>query len=129
MVGGVMGLLILLVGVAVIGGAAMLISGRWRDGLPEVAPEGAESAPIGRDVPVGGLTVEDVEAVRLEQAPRGYRMDEVDALVGRLSEEIAVRDEEIARLRADRPSATANPPRSDGVEPGLPDPQRESDPS
>lgn len=117
MIGGVMGLLILLVGVAVIGGAAMLMSGRWRDGLPEVPSGGVEPSPIGQDVPVGSLTAEDLDAVRLEQAPRGYRMDEVDALVGRLSEEIAARDAEIARLTGD-PAA-----------PDIPDGHREPDPS
>lgn len=102
MAGGIMGLLFLLVGVAVIGGAAMLIAGRWRDGLPEVRPEGEAAAAVGSEVPVGSLTVADIEAVRIEQAPRGYRMDEVDELVGRLAQEIESRDAEIARLRGEQ---------------------------
>ena len=88
MAGGIMGLLFLLVGVAVIGGAAMLIAGRWRDGLPEVRPEGEAAAAVGSEVPVGSLTVADIEAVRIEQAPRGYRMDEVDATITDLQAQI-----------------------------------------
>lgn len=107
MAGGLMGLLFLLIGVAVIGGAAMLLSGRWRDGLPEVAPDDERPAPIDLDIPVGDLTPADIQSVRIDQAPRGYRMDEVDELVDRLSREIEVRDEEIARLRSDRDPGAA----------------------
>jgi DivIVA domain-containing protein len=101
MSGGLIGLLFLIVGVAVIGGAAMLISGRWRDGLPEVPPDGARTAALSEGVPIGELTVAEIDDVRLEQAPRGYRMDEVDRLVDRLAQEIAARDDEIARLRGE----------------------------
>ena len=99
MAGGLMGLIFLVVGVAVIGGVALILAGRWRDGLPEVRPDGEAQVEIGIDVPVGDLTVTDIEAIRLEQAPRGYRMDDVDQLVDRLAQEIEARDEEIARLR------------------------------
>jgi DivIVA domain-containing protein len=101
MAGGVMGLLFLAVGVAVIAGAALLIAGRWREGLPDVTPEGSPPAILPSDVPLGSLTAADMEGVRLEQAVRGYRMDDVDALVDRLTQEIEVRDAEIARLRAE----------------------------
>lgn len=92
-----MGILFLILGVAVIGGAALLISGRWRDGLADDASLPAES-PLAA-VPLGDVSVGDLDAVRLDQAVRGYRMDEVDALVERLGEEIALRDDEIRRLR------------------------------
>lgn len=110
MAGGLMGLLFLLVGVAIIGGAAMLLSGRWRDGLPEVAADGDRSVAIDPAIPVGDLTAADIEVVRIEQVPRGYRMDDVDELVDRLSREIEARDEEIARLRAGEPD-TGDPER------------------
>ncbi len=99
MAGGLMGLLFLIVGVAVIGGAALLIAGRWRDGLPEVPADGERPASLGTQVAVGEMTIDDIDDVRFEQAPRGYRMDEVDQLVDRLAQEIEARDEEIARLR------------------------------
>ena len=54
---------------------------------------------LGDDVPVGSLSASDIEAVRLEQAPRGYRMEDVDVLVERLTLEIEARDAEIGRLR------------------------------
>lgn len=102
-----MGLLFLVVGVAVIGGAALLVSGRWRDGLPEVPADASRPPMLGGDVPVGSLTAADIEAVRLDQAARGYRMEDVDVLVDRLTLEIAARDAEIDRLRA--PGADESP--------------------
>ena len=96
-----MGLLFLVVGIAVIGGAALLLSGRWRDGLPEIPAEAEGPRVLASDVPVGGLTASDIEEVRLVQAPRGYRMEDVDALVERLSLEIQARDADIERLRAE----------------------------
>lgn len=98
-----MGLLFLVVGVAVIGGAALLVAGRWRDGLPEIPADASRPSSLDADVPVGTLTAADIEAVRLEQAPRGYRMEDVDVLVERLTEEIQARDAEIDRLRNSRP--------------------------
>jgi hypothetical protein len=108
MAGGVMGLLFLVVGVAVIGGAALLLSGRWRDGLPEVPADASNPVTLPADVPVGSLSVADIEDVRIEQAARGYRMEDVDVLVERLTLEIQARDAEIDRLRggrADEPPA------------------------
>lgn len=94
-----MGLLFLVVGVAVIAGAALLIAGRWRDGLPEILADAGRPSDLDSEVPVGTLTTSDIEAIRLEQAPRGYRMEDVDVLVERLTREIQARDAEIDRLR------------------------------
>jgi DivIVA domain-containing protein len=108
-----MGLLFIIVGVAVIAGVALLISGRWREGLPEVAPDAARPAPA---IPeeVGAVTVADIEQVRFEQSVRGYRMQDVDEVIDRLAREIEARDEEIARLRgvpsADAPAPEGPPP-------------------
>jgi len=96
-----MGLVFLFVGIAVIAGAALLISGRWREGLPETPPDAARSSAVPDDLPVGALAASDLEQVRLEQAPRGYRMHDVDDLLDRLSLELRARDEEIARLRGE----------------------------
>jgi DivIVA domain-containing protein len=102
MAGGVMGLLFLVVGVAVIGGAALLLAGRWRDGLPEIPADASPPTGVPVDVPVGSLTAAEIEEVRLEQALRGYRMEDVDVLVDRLTLEIQARDAEIDRLRGGR---------------------------
>lgn len=63
-------------------------------GVP--APVGTESA---RPLPAGPLGPVDVHEVRFDQAVRGYRMAQVDAALGRLADELAARDAEIARLR------------------------------
>ena len=105
-----MGLLFIVVGVAVIAGAAMLISGRWREGLPEVPPDSERpSRVVAADVAVGTLGADELTQVRLEQEIRGYRMADVDALLDRLGAEIQARDEEIERLSggAPRPPAPA----------------------
>ncbi len=52
------------------------------------------------DLPAGHrLSADDVAAVRLPVALRGYRFQETDVLLDRLAEELSARDEEIARLR------------------------------
>jgi hypothetical protein len=42
----------------------------------------------------------DLDRLRIPVSLRGYRFEETDDLIGRLTEEIVERDEEIARLRA-----------------------------
>jgi DivIVA domain-containing protein len=49
-------------------------------------------------LPDGPLTAGDVEGVRFSLAVRGYRMDEVDAVLARLSAELAERDRRLAGL-------------------------------
>ncbi len=89
----------LVVGVAVVTGIWLLATGRMRDELPDAPPpEALQGLPAAG---VGELAPGDLDDVRIDQAWRGYRMDEVDALVERLGAEIAVRDAEIARLRGD----------------------------
>jgi DivIVA domain-containing protein len=41
----------------------------------------------------------DLVGLRFTPALRGYRMDQVDAVLDRLGQELADRDEELARLR------------------------------
>ena len=104
-----MSLVFLLMGIAVVGAAVMLATGRISGGLPEPEPNRTlEGLP---DVPVGDLTAGQVEQVRIDQAVRGYRMDEVDALVDRLSAEIAARDDIIAMRDAE--IVRLNPPRDE----------------
>ena len=51
-------------------------------------------------LPTDAITAGTVESLRFTMALRGYRMDEVDAVLDRLSAELSVRDAEIGRLRA-----------------------------
>ncbi|MBT2398149.1 DivIVA domain-containing protein [Streptomyces sp. ISL-100] len=64
--------------------------------LPEAVPERLVD-PLPATRPVGRA---DVEALRLPQAPRGYRMADVDDVLGRLGAELAWRDARIAELEA-----------------------------
>ncbi|MEV8308517.1 hypothetical protein [Streptomyces flavidovirens] len=64
--------------------------------LPEAAPEQLVD-PLPATRPVGRA---DVEALRLPLAPRGYRMGDVDDVLGRLGAELAERDARIAELEA-----------------------------
>lgn len=71
-----------------------------------VLPAGERIAPPIRDEPLWELPAsqrlapEDVVAVRLPVALRGYRFAETDLLLDRLADELKARDDEIARLRA-----------------------------
>ncbi|MEV1051837.1 hypothetical protein [Streptomyces sp. NPDC049887] len=64
--------------------------------LPEVAPERlVDPLPLTR--PVGRA---DLEALRLPVTARGYRMLDVDEVLGRLGAELAERDARIAELES-----------------------------
>ena len=89
-----MTLLQILIVLAVVAGVGAVAAGVVRGGLPD-----AESSVAQAPLPEGPLEVGDVSAVRFSVAFRGYRMDEVDAVLDRLSDELAERDAEIARLR------------------------------
>jgi DivIVA domain-containing protein len=68
-------------------------------------PAGVQIAPPPRDTPMlvplpgEALSEQDLRAVRLPVALRGYRFAETDVLLDRLASELAARDAEIARLR------------------------------
>jgi DivIVA domain-containing protein len=51
-------------------------------------------------LPVGPVAADAVDHVRFAQALRGYRMDQVDAVLDRMGEALRLRDEEIARLES-----------------------------
>ena len=87
-----MTLLYALVGIAVVVAVAMLAVGRFGE-LPDAPPD---RAPL--DVPDGPLEPDDVDAVRFAVGLRGYRMDEVDVVLDRLSADLAARDARISEL-------------------------------
>jgi DivIVA domain-containing protein len=88
-------LLLTLLIMAVVAVVAAVAAGRIAGGLD--AP--ASSLP-GRGLPEGPVDVEALDRVRFSPALRGYRMDEVDDVLDRLSDELRRRDDEIAWLRA-----------------------------
>ena len=79
-----MSLALLLVALAVVGVVAAVAAGVVGGGL---APPPSTSGH--RPLPPGPLTPADVDGLRFSRALRGYRMDEVDAVLARLRDELA----------------------------------------
>lgn len=79
---------------ALIAGVAAVAAGRVRGGLPEPT-----STLPDVDLPADAIGTKDVDAIRFSVGFRGYRMDEVDAVLDRLGLELGARDEEIRELR------------------------------
>lgn len=68
-----------------------------RTSVPGV--EGPVTTASFAGLPAGPLLRDDLDHVRVDIAFRGYRMDQVDAMLFRLGDEIELRDAEIDRLR------------------------------
>ncbi|WP_232778430.1 DivIVA domain-containing protein [Carbonactinospora thermoautotrophica] len=85
----------LLIVAAVVFGVAVLATGRG-GGMAEAYPDRPEPT-LPEDRP---LTEADVAELRFTGALRGYRMDQVDAVLDRLGHELAQRDARIAELEA-----------------------------
>jgi DivIVA domain-containing protein len=73
---------------------AAVAAGRG-DGLATVPPDRAPDP-----LPEGPLSADDVAAARFAVGLRGYRMDQVDAVLERLQAELVRRDQRIGRLEA-----------------------------
>jgi DivIVA domain-containing protein len=86
-------LLLVLVLLAVLGGIAVVAAGRGT----RLEPEAPDRAPYGA-LEDGVIERADVDRLRFSLAFRGYRMDEVDAVLDRLATELADRDARIAEL-------------------------------
>lgn len=88
-------LFLLIALVVVVGGVTLAVVGGGDSGpLPEAPPDRLDD-PLPLDRPVGRP---DVEALRLPMTLRGYRMADVDDVLGRLGAELAERDTRIAEL-------------------------------
>ncbi len=126
--------LILLV-VLLAGALAALATGRLGGVSVAMAPAPERS---GADVLQGaGITGEEpmtgahLAAVRFDRAPRGYRMDQVDAVLDRLAEELAHGQETIAALRRQQTHPVERPDATDpwsAPEPSIAQPSGQSDP-
>ena len=75
------------------------------------------------DLPVGPLQPEDVGAVRLGMALRGYRMSEVDDLLDRVIAELADRDARLSDLENSLGQTPVRPADAQPADPQLADPQ------
>ncbi len=83
----------LLVVLLAVGGVAAVAAGKIRGGLPEPTSSRPEV-----ELPEH-VAAEDVDRLRFSVGFRGYRMDEVDEVLDRLSAELGARGEEIRELR------------------------------
>jgi DivIVA domain-containing protein len=112
--------LVFVIGLLVVGGllflGASLLLGRGETQPPADVERSPVELPEGRDV-VG----DDVRALRISVAFRGYRMTEVDWLLDQFAQVLDERDTQIAALQAQLPepsgrhaSTTAAGTRSDG---------------
>ena len=107
--------LVFVVGLLVVGGllfvGASLLLGRGETQPPAEAERSPVELPEGRDV-LG----DDVRALRISVAFRGYRMTEVDWLLDQFAQVLDERDAQIAELRtaaAHGRGGTAVPDRGD----------------
>jgi DivIVA domain-containing protein len=95
-VGTVLGYILALL---VVGGVLFLAASFAFGRGEEMAPVLPDGTPV--ELPEGRLARgDDLRGLRLSVALRGYRMDEVDWLLDKLSEQLDNRDREIARLRS-----------------------------
>jgi DivIVA domain-containing protein len=86
-------LLLLLAVLAVLAAIAVVAAGRGGS-MSTSAPD---RSPLG-ELPVDDVDRAAVDGLRFSLAFRGYRMDEVDGVLDRLSSEIETRDRRIAEL-------------------------------
>jgi len=87
-------IVLLLAVLAVLGAVALVAAGRGT-AMPDVDPD---RAPLGV-LPPDDVGPTEVERLRFSLAFRGYRMDEVDDVLDRLTAELADRDARIAELQ------------------------------
>ena len=106
-----MGLLEILAVAVVLFVAAAVAAGRG-DLLAPAPPDGAE--PV---LPADRVAAANIEGLRFAVAVRGYRMDQVDAVLARLAAEIDHRDAELALLQPANP-AGASPESAEGAHRG-----------
>ena len=90
-----MTLFLLVLVLVVVGLVAAVAAGRIGGGL---GPATSTRPYVG--LPEGPVAAADVDAVRFSLGLRGYRMDEVDAVLEKLREEIRERDEELTAWRS-----------------------------
>lgn len=92
--------------VALIGAIAVVASGRG-DSMADVYDDRPDALlPVGRP-----LTADDLRSLRFNTGVRGYRMDEVDALLARLEAEMLERAEDAVQppTGTEAPSAPSAP--------------------
>jgi DivIVA domain-containing protein len=97
-------LLLLLAALAVLAAIAVVAAGTGGS----LGTSTRDRSPRG-ELPVDDVDRAAIERLRFSLAFRGYRMDEVDEVLARLTQELEIRDDRIAELEG------AQPARSDAV--------------
>jgi DivIVA domain-containing protein len=105
-------LLLLLAALAVLAAIAVVAAGTG-GGL---VPSSPDRAP-GGELPPDEVDPAALEGLRFSLAFRGYRMDEVDAVIDRLATELEIRDGRIAELEGH----DGRPPAEDHQRADVPD--------
>lgn len=82
--------------VVLVGTVAVLAAGRDTSMAEAYDDRPDRTIPVGRP-----LTADDLQRVRFSSALRGYRMDEVDALIDRVAADLLARERELAAVRAE----------------------------
>jgi DivIVA domain-containing protein len=99
-------LLLLLAALAVLAAIAVVAAGLG-GGMGTASPDRAP----GGELPLDEVDPAALEGLRFSLAFRGYRMDEVDAVIDRLATELEIRDGRIAELEGhDSPPAEDDQP-------------------
>ena len=117
-----------LLGLVIVCGLLFLVASFAFGRGEELAPMPPDGIPVElpEDRPVRG---DDVRGLRLSVVLRGYRMAEVDWTLDQLATQLDLREQEIARLRAEAGSVpSAVGPGPGGVDPihqPAPDPERD----
>jgi len=91
-------LLLLLAALAVLAAIAVVAAGAGGS----MGTSTRDRSPRG-ELPVDDVDRAAIERLRFSLAFRGYRMDEVDEVLGRLTDELEVRDRRIAELEGAQP--------------------------
>jgi DivIVA domain-containing protein len=98
--------------IVIVVGAAVVIAVGRDDAMADVYDDRPDTTvPSGR-----ALTSDDVDAVRFTTAVRGYRMDEVDAFVARVTADL------LARESRELEATAAHAAGAEGAAPDDPDP-------
>ena len=115
-----LGFLVFVLGILLVGGL-LFLGASWLLGRGETQPPAElDRSPVELpdDRPV---TAEDVRALQISVALRGYRMTEVDWLIDQFARTLEERDAEIAVLRARTAHPEATPTPKGSENPTTPD--------
>lgn len=96
----------IIVGVIIIAVVAALALGKFNDTGADNDPP--DSAPVFLADDPADVTAADIDSVRFSLAFRGYRIDQVDAVLDQLSATVALQSAELERIKGVKPPTSPN---------------------